>query len=343
MKNSVLILSLFLFLIVFKNNSTSQNKWAYFGNTSNLCLNYIDIGNISISGNMLTVEAAYHLIPGNENCSSTPYHDIVSKHYDNRDVNYLLRPDHAEINTTTGFYSTNPVQISEDKCHHAAMVYDGRYLKFFLDSSFVDSIAVTGDLTTNSLTTKVGYSAGLNPNWFTQYWGYIDEIRLWTVARTEAQLKQSAFTNLSDIKNYTGLISYYDFQTGFENLQGNSNYNGSLVGDIRLEVLKDECIKLIEDEPEKPESENILITPNPVTDKLYIDFGDAYTKVKRIVLFNVLGQVVYQTSYIEEISEINMKNLITGIYFVNISFDDRSVLTEKIVKFDLDSYYRYRY
>lgn len=340
MKNLILVLSIFIFTILFSINSVSQNKWAYFGNTSSSCLNFVDIGNISISGNMLTVEAVYHLIPGNANCSSTPYHDIVSKHYDNRDVNYLLRPDHAEINTTTGFYLTNPVQISEDKCHHVAMVYNGKYLKFFLDSSFVDSIAVTGDLTTNSLTTKVGYSAGLNPNWFTQYWGYIDEIRLWTIARSEAQLKQFAFTNLTDIKTQVGLIAYYDFQTGYENLQGNSNYNGSLVGDVRLDVLKNDCVKLIENEPEKPETENILITPNPVTDKLSIDFGDAHTKVKRIVLFNVLGQIVYQTSNIEELSEINMKNFITGIYFVNISFDDRSVLTEKIVKFDLDSYYR---
>ena len=315
----------------------SQNKWAYFGNTSSSCLNFIEIGNVSISGNMLTVEASFNLIPNNTNCTSTPYHDIISKHYDNTDVNYLLRPNHAEINTTSGFYVTNPVPISADNCHHTAMVYDGRYLRFFLDSCFVDSVVVTGGLITNSLLTKIGYTSGQNPNWFTQYWGYIDEVRIWTVARTESQLRQFAFSNLKNVETHVGLIAYYDFQAGFENIQGNSVYNGSLFGDVRLGVLNSDCIKLV---PEEPEGENILITPNPVTDKIYINFGDSYSKVKRITLFNVLGQSVYQTSEIKELNEINMANFITGVYFVNISFDDRSVLTEKIVKFQLNNYFR---
>jgi hypothetical protein len=315
----------------------SQNKGAYFGNTTSSCLNYIEIGNVSISGNMLTVEASFNLLPNNVNCTSTPYHDIISKHYDNTDVNYLLRPDHAEINTTSGFFVTKPLPISEDNCHHIAMVYDGRYLRFFLDSNFVDSVAVTGELITNSLLTKIGYSSGLNPNWFTQFWGYIDEVRIWKVARTESQLREFAFSNLNNVETHIGLIAYYDFQTGFENIQGNSASNGRVVGDVQLSNFKSDCIKLV---PEKPEGENILITPNPVTDKLHIKLGNSYTKVKRITLFNVLGQSVYQTADIKELNVINMANFITGVYFVNISFDDRSVLTEKIVKFQLNNYFR---
>ena len=337
MKSTTLILFLFIFSIFFGSNLMSQNKWAYFGNTASSCLNYVEIGNVSISGNKLTVEASFSVVPNNANCTSTPYHDIISKHYDNTDVNYLLRPDHAEINTTSGFYVTNPVPISANNCHHIAMVYDGKYLRFFLDSCFVDSVVVTGGLITNSFLTKIGYTAGQNPNWFTQYWGYIDEVRIWTVARTESQLRQFAFSNLKDVETHFGLIAYYDFQDGFENIQGNRAYNGNIEGDVHLEILKSDCIKLV---PEKPEGENILISPNPVTDKLYINIGDSYTKVKRITLFNVLGQIVYQTAEIKEINQINMVNFITGIYFVNISFDDRSVFTEKIVKFELSNYLR---
>lgn len=337
MKSKVFILFVFTFSIFFSSNLMSQNKGAYFGNTTSSCLNYIEIGNVSISGNMLTVEASFNLLPNNVNCTSTPYHDIISKHYDNTDVNYLLRPDHAEINTTSGFFVTKPLPISEDNCHHIAMVYDGRYLRFFLDSNFVDSVAVTGELITNSLLTKIGYSSGLNPNWFTQFWGYIDEVRIWKVARTESQLREFAFSNLNNVETHIGLIAYYDFQTGFENIQGNSASNGRVVGDVQLSNFKSDCIKLV---PEKPEGENILITPNPVTDKLHIKLGNSYTKVKRITLFNVLGQSVYQTADIKELNVINMANFITGVYFVNISFDDRSVLTEKIVKFQLNNYFR---
>lgn len=325
-------LLLFIFLIIMVSNLMSQNRWVYFGNTTKSCLNYIDIGDISIAGNKLTVEASFILIPNNFNCNSSPYHDIVSKHYDNSDVNYLLRPDHAEINTTTGFFTTNPVFISDDNCHHIAMVYDGMYLKFFLDSSFVDSVAVTGTLITNSYSTKIGYTAGFNPNWFTQFWGYIDELRIWKVSRTEKQLTQFAFSNLTDPSTHEGLLVYYDFQNGFENMQGNSSFNGSSVGDVQLNNINNDCIKLVEGEPEK--EEKILITPNPVIYKLYINLGDTYTKAKRITMFNVLGQIIFQTVNIYELNEINMANFITGVYFVNIEYDDKSFITEKIVKFD---------
>jgi len=337
MKSKVFILFVFTFSFFFSSNLMSQNKGAYFGNTTSSCLNYVEIGNVSISGNILTVEASFNLLPNNANCTSTPLHDIISKHYDNTDVNYLLRPDHAEINTTSGFYVTKTVPISADNCHHIAMVYDGTFLRFFLDSSFIDSVAVTGDLITNSLLTKIGYSAGLNPNWFTQFWGYIDEVRIWKVARTESQLREFAFSNLNNVKTHIGLIAYYDFQTGFENIQGNSAYNGHIFGDVQLSNFKSDCIKLV---PEKPDGENILITPNPVTDKLYVKFGDSYTKVKRITLFNVLGQSVYQTVDIKELNVINMANFIAGVYFVNVSFDNRGDLTEKIVKFQLNNYFR---
>ncbi len=338
MKGMKVNLFLFIFLIIFVSNLMSQNKWAYFGNTTNSCLNYIDIGDISIPGNKLTVEASFILIPNNTKCISTPHHDIVSKHYDNSDVNYLLRPDHCEINTTAGFYKTNPVFISDDNCHHVAMVYDGRYLKFFLDSSFVDSVAVIGDVITNSYSTKIGNTAGLNPNWVTQFWGFIDELRIWNVTRSEKQLKQFAFSNLKDPDTHDGLIGYYDFQNGFTNMQGNIAYNGNLVGDVQLEILKNDCIKLLESEPEK--EEKILISPNPVTFKLYINLGDTYTKAKRITLFNVLGQIIFQTVNINELNEINMANFITGVYFVNITFDDKTFITEKIVKFDIGYIFR---
>jgi hypothetical protein len=332
MKSKILILFVFVFSIIFRSNLLSQNKWAYFGNTASSCLNYIEIGNVTISGYTLTVEASFNLTPNNANCTSTPYHDIVSKHYDISDVNYLLRPGNAEITTVNGFYKTEPVDISPEDCHHAAMVYDGKYLKFFLDSSFVDSVVVTGNIITNSLLTKIGYSAGQNPNWYTQYWGYIDEVRIWTVARTETQLKQFAFSNLKDVETHIGLIAYYDFQDGFTNMQGNSAFDGSLTGDVQIESVENDCIT--DDNGPDTDGDNLLITPNPVTDKLFINFGNSYTQVKSLMLFNVLGQVIYETDNIALNTEISMKNYITGIYFVTIIYNNKSVFTEKIVKLD---------
>ena len=324
-------LCLLVFQTFFVGDLMSQNNWAYFGNTVNSCLNYIDIGDVSVTGNKLTVEASYILSPNSDICTSSPYHDIISKHYDNTDVNYLLRPDHAEINSDAGFFKTKPVFISNDDCHHVAMVYNGMYLKFFLDSNFVDSVAVSGNMITNSYSTKIGYSAGLNPNWFTQFWGYLDEIRIWKTARTEEQLKQFAFSRLKDPATHNGLVAYYDFQEGFVNTQGNSSYNGHLVGNVGLKSLTNDCINLDENEI----ADIIKITPNPVTHKLFVNLGEAVANAKRITLFNVLGQIIFQTVNIHELNEINMTGFKTGVYFINIAFDDKSYITEKIVKFDI--------
>ena len=57
---------------------------------------YFDIGDLDISGSQLTVEAIY--------TSTDPASvDLVSKHSNPGDVNYLLRSTHAELTTTGGF------------------------------------------------------------------------------------------------------------------------------------------------------------------------------------------------------------------------------------------------
>ena len=85
---------------------------------------------IDVSGNKLTVEARF--------IRTTSYTggqiwagDLVSKHKDPADVNYLLRPNGAEITTSNGYYKTPDIcEIELNKIYHAAMVYDGEtYIK----------------------------------------------------------------------------------------------------------------------------------------------------------------------------------------------------------------------
>ena len=51
-------------------------------------------GDIDITGNKLTVEAFFN------RTQTSNSGNIVSKHKDSKDVNYLLRPNRAEITTT---------------------------------------------------------------------------------------------------------------------------------------------------------------------------------------------------------------------------------------------------
>ncbi|RYF46848.1 MAG: hypothetical protein EOO39_49175, partial [Cytophagaceae bacterium] len=95
--------------------------------------NYVSIGDLDISGTQLTVEALVNrttpFTPGTGNNNEG---DIVSKHLDATNTNYLLRPTHAYITTTNGFFQTPPVCDFElNKTYHVAMTYDGAALKFY--------------------------------------------------------------------------------------------------------------------------------------------------------------------------------------------------------------------
>lgn len=277
---------------------SGQNNWALFNNNNSAsCTNYVDLGNISVSGTQLTVEANIYILP-NGQCNSSPYHDVVSKHYDNQNVNYLMRPDHAEINTTTGFKATPPITISSNECHHIAMVYDGTWLKFYVDS-LADSVACTGNMITNSLNTFIGYSSGMNPNWYTQYFGYVDEVRIWNVARTRAQIDTYAFTNLPNPTSQPGLLAYYSFEGNYNNVQGNSAYNGNPTGNVSIALNPSStCVENVGMD-ELVALHTFTLTPNP-SDGMFKLNSEGNLQSAVLTIYDVMGQEVKTISGISD-------------------------------------------
>ena len=68
--------------------------------------------------------------------------------------------------------------------------------------------------------------------------------------------------------------------------------------------------------------ESLVVYPNPTSKDLYIDFGDDNVKEINITIFNVLGKLVYLHEYfVENKLHINMSDLTSGIYFLNIQTD----------------------
>ena len=224
---------IFLFLLFCVNTTFAQNNWVYFTNSGNVCPSYVQVGNINIPGNQLTVEAKFVKIPDGAICGPTPYpnaYDIVSKHYDPTDDNYLLRPDHAELSTTNGAYATALAPINYNTCYYIAMVYDGSWLKFYLNGTVYDSVACTGNLLTNSWITNIGFHASVDPTHFEQFFGYVDEVRIWNVARTRCEIQTYMNQPLPNPTTQVGLLGYYNFDNGYTNIEGNTAYDGVVTG-----------------------------------------------------------------------------------------------------------------
>ncbi len=189
---------------------------------------FVQVGDLDVPGNQITVEAIFN--------RTSPYTggplfagDLVSKHKDPVNANYLLRPNDAEITTADGVYhiAQAPCEINLNKVYHVALVYDGVNLKFYRNGFLLAQTPVTGNLFQNDFPTQIGlYNAEL---YNTNLIGYINEVRIWNVARTQAQLQAYMNTSLPTPTAQPGLLAYYTFDD-LLNKQGNPSWNGTLGG-----------------------------------------------------------------------------------------------------------------
>jgi hypothetical protein len=256
--SGIVLSSFFLFFIKlnaqtvqFATNHSVQNELA-----ANVALNdcsnwlklpsqpsYFRIGDLDVPGNKITVEATFNrTAPWNGD--DLYQGDLVSKHYGPPDCNYLLRPSSAEITTTNGYFKTpNICPIELNKTYHAAMVYDGSTLKFYRNGYLMSQIAATGNLVQNDWETQVGLY--FNQAIQEQLVGYINEVRIWNVARTENEIKSYMNQSLPNPQSIPGLLAYYTFDN-LINKQGNTLWNGSLGGNATINEANPNCANALD-------------------------------------------------------------------------------------------------
>jgi hypothetical protein len=190
---------------------------------------YVNIGDLDISGNQLTVEAKIFM-------SSTSLYamNIVSKHTDSSNLNYLLRPKTFEISTSNGFYlMNNPYAMELNKWYHVAGTYDGQYVRYYVNGCLVIKNPATGNLLQNNINTGIGNRTA-NYQEFEQFFGSIDEVRIWNVCRSENDIKNNMNT-LPNPTTQVGLKGYYKFNSNLLNEVASLNH-GAAVGSIQYDT-----------------------------------------------------------------------------------------------------------
>ncbi|HZN10681.1 MAG TPA: LamG domain-containing protein [Blastocatellia bacterium] len=112
--------------------------------------------------------------------------------------------------------------------HHLAGVFDGSELRLYVDGQLEASGPLFGSISVNSTPLYIGASqegaAGAISDFFR---GNLDEVRVWSVARTEAEIRGGLTTT-------AGLTARWAFEGDFINLvnyrSGNPRYWGTPVG-----------------------------------------------------------------------------------------------------------------
>ncbi|RYE05408.1 MAG: hypothetical protein EOP51_34600, partial [Sphingobacteriales bacterium] len=171
--------------------------------------------------------------------------DVVSKHVNPTDANYLLRPNSAEITTSNGYFITPEIcDITLNKTYHIAMVYDGSSLKFYRNGFLMSQVAASGTLYQNDFDTWIGYYSAQLFN--TTFLGYINEVRIWNVARSQAQIRAAMNVPLAGPTTIPGLAAYYSFDN-LINKQGNAAFNGVLGGSATINTTNPTCASFVAD------------------------------------------------------------------------------------------------
>ena len=101
---------------------------------------------------------------------------------------------------------------------HIAVTWDGTTHKHYIDGELVGSQAETGNMTTSTTDMRIGSDVV----WEYTPTGAIDEMRLWNVARTQAEIRANINKPLS---SGTGLVAAYHFDGNVTDSAGSNSGN----------------------------------------------------------------------------------------------------------------------
>lgn len=151
------------------------------------------------------------------------YHKLLLRVRNNNNIQFWLN----------GTVLNSSFTVPLDTWTHIAAVYDGSNMYVYANGVLVASQPATVSLPTTTDQFNIGSRIGSNTENFT---GSIDEVRVWTTARTPEQINGSMNCELQG--NETGLLAYYNFNQGIDQANNSSEttliditsngYNGTL-------------------------------------------------------------------------------------------------------------------
>lgn len=204
------------------SSSAQTNYGLSFDGTND----YVSISHnsaLNLSGN-LTFEAWVNLN------STAAMYTILSKGDGNNNsiTNYIFNVGNNNSNgklslMIAGAWYTSSLTLSINTWYHCAVTVAGNTVSFFVNGIAAGTSTISGSVySSGTYTLKLGEQGdGCACNRMN---GKMDEVRIWNVARTQAEIKAGMF-NKSLSGSAGGLVAYYRFNEGSGTNAGNSCTN----------------------------------------------------------------------------------------------------------------------
>ncbi len=179
-----------------------------------------------VPANTLTVEAwVLHdpAAPGGSNRPSIirksqwSHSYVLVKHNGvNAALEFIVSTSAAGLNI---LYSPGP--IPTNTWFHVAGVYDGAMMRMYFDGVLVSSMPASGTINGDTDILQLGQGGSSSETWR----GKLDEIRIWSVARSASQIQSTMFKR---VDNKPGLVAAWHFDGNYADLTG--GHNGVAIG-----------------------------------------------------------------------------------------------------------------
>ena len=235
-------------------------------------------------------------------------------------------------------YNTN-VTIADNNWHHVAYTFDGTS-KIYLDGVLIASPTLAAF---NTSGTQIILGAG-NTSLFEPYNGDIDEVRIWNIALTQADIQA---TMNCEAQAQPELVAYYKFNQGCDNADNtaittltdataNAN-NGTLTNFAKTGTVSNfasgspittgnTCATLSTTGFEAISS--LKVYPNPSTGIFTIATQENVT----VEVYDLVGKAIVKQTITIGSKSIDISNYASGIYLLKATNTSGNVNTYKIIK-----------
>ncbi len=325
-------------IICFNNESIGQTTGLQFDGVND----YVSIQHNSaydIGYGNFTIEATVTLNPVQ---TATNYPALLSTRSSGDNSGFLLFFFNGELSLQTdgqNHSSTPNGDIRDGQCHHVAVVRSAtNLLSWYIDGQLTTTnpdanydISTSGPMIIGNDFFSGNISAGA-------FKGMIQEVRVWNVARTQAEL-QSAM-NLSVGSNETGLIANWRLNDGSgqvavdNSLTNNPGSLGSTIStDVNDPVFSNGCpvTGILELEENVSDKDTYIIYPNPLTSNAILQFNEPVVDAE-VMIYDILGKVMMNKKVTGNTVEIEKGEMASGTYFVRVTIEGAESIQKIIIE-----------